>query len=900
MRRTITPLVLLSSASLLCLGSAARAATASDMATATPVGEVVVTAPRQEVKARSVQMVAPNLITVRSAETIQKYPDYNAAEALGRMPGISLSSDTGEGRFVQIRGIDANLDGATYGGVPLLNTNPGGTESGGGGRAVEFDTIPTGAIDGIIVTYTLLPDHEAEGLGGSIELTPRSAANISKPFVDLDIGWGYEPLHDHTGPFNAEIALGARFGFDDHGFVLQNGPDSTPAPRAGFFSNPTPFSFVLTASRKDDRRAIDDLEEGYIDDGLAPSNAVSQYDLRRYDYHRRRFDYGGEFEFQPNDDHRWYARADVAGYTEAQHKNFLLFENLGDAEDPNTGAIPVDPKDANGYLVTTTPAITLTDEEEVHRNTIYTVGGVDRWGETVLDYHVAYSRATFHVRRNIGAEFDEPTIPITYDNVTTPNFPIFGFPAGTNLNDPTLYTLLSTTDTQTLNNSQEYDVDEEWSYAANLVFPVHLFNDSDRIKIGAEARIRDKTATEIDETYLAGPLSLASFSGPALIYYDGHYTNGPQIDLHAIRNLISSGAVGTGDPQFNPSSYILAHENIYAGYAQFTTTIGRWGFLAGARVEATDASYGGFVQTTNPDGSVTNALLNRPVSYINVFPTVQVRYEITPRMIIRATYSTGIGRPGFEQNSTAASVDRTASPLLITRGNPNLQPTTGNNFDLSFEDYLDNGGIISLALFDKEFTNYIAPSIRNGVTNDPLAPGELANVTTFVNIPSGYARGIQADYHQKFVFLPRPLDGFGIEANLTLVDSRFLEYDAVTDQPLTGPGRNEYGALPGTSKVTWNLAGFYEAHNVEVRLSAEYVSHSLFGLGGDQALDVIQDNRLTLDLASSFKINKNFSIYFDAKNLLNTPLRYYEGSPDRPIQREFYDVTVEGGVRATF
>ena len=107
-----------------------------------PVSELVVTAPRQEVKARIVQLIAPNLISVRSAETILKYPDYNAAEALGRMPGISLSSDTGEGRFVQIRGIDANLDGATYGGVPLLNTNPGGTAAGGGGRAVEFDTIP--------------------------------------------------------------------------------------------------------------------------------------------------------------------------------------------------------------------------------------------------------------------------------------------------------------------------------------------------------------------------------------------------------------------------------------------------------------------------------------------------------------------------------------------------------------------------------------------------------------------------------------------------------------------------------------------------------------------------------------------------------------------------------------
>ncbi len=146
-------LALMTTASLLALGHAARAADAAD-AGADPVSEVIVTAPRQEDKARIVQLAAPNLISVRAADTILKYPDFNAAEALGRMPGISLSSDTGEGRFVQIRGIDANLDGATYGGIPLLNTNPGGTAAGGGGRAVEFDTIPTGAVDGIVVTYT--------------------------------------------------------------------------------------------------------------------------------------------------------------------------------------------------------------------------------------------------------------------------------------------------------------------------------------------------------------------------------------------------------------------------------------------------------------------------------------------------------------------------------------------------------------------------------------------------------------------------------------------------------------------------------------------------------------------------------------------------------------------------
>ena len=94
--------------------------------------------------------------------------------------------------------------------------------------------IPVGSIDGIIVTKTTLPDHEAEGLGGTIELTPRTATNLDSPFFDGTLGWGYEPAHEHTGPFNAEIAGGARSG---------------------------PFSFVLTASRRDDRRCFDDIEE---------------------------------------------------------------------------------------------------------------------------------------------------------------------------------------------------------------------------------------------------------------------------------------------------------------------------------------------------------------------------------------------------------------------------------------------------------------------------------------------------------------------------------------------------------------------------------------------------------------------------------------------------------------
>ena len=87
---------------------------------------------------------------------------------------------------------------------------------------------------------------------------------------------------------------------------------------------------------------------------------------------------------------------------------------------------------------------------------------------------------------------------------------------------------------------------------------------------------------------------------------------------------------------------------------------------------------------------------------------------------------------------------------------------------------------------------------------------------------------------------------------------------------------------------------------MQARLSAQYVSHSLFGLGGDKSLDTIQDGRTTLDMTTGYQITPNYGVYFNAKNLLNTPLRYYQGSSDLPIQREFYDITVEGGVRVHF
>ena len=108
---------------------------------------------------------APNIIEVQPLSEIIKLPDINMAEALQRIPGISLETDTGEGRFINIRGLDSDLNGTTYGGVRLPASNPSSPFN--GGRATAFDTFPTGIVGGVELTKTLRPDGDAEALGGT-------------------------------------------------------------------------------------------------------------------------------------------------------------------------------------------------------------------------------------------------------------------------------------------------------------------------------------------------------------------------------------------------------------------------------------------------------------------------------------------------------------------------------------------------------------------------------------------------------------------------------------------------------------------------------------------------------------------------------------------------------------
>ena len=831
---------------------------------------------------------APNIIEVQPLGEMLKLPDVNLAEALQRMPGISVETDTGEGRFVNIRGLDSDLNGTTYGGVRLPPSNP--SSPFGGGRATAFDVIPTGLVGGIELTKTNRPDIDAEALGGTINLVPRSGdSEGGKPFTEVTVGGGYENLRD-TPVYDFGLTTGRSFSRDGD----------------GLFTGPNAFSALLTAIYHQDRRGIDDVEESYSDQQSAgvPDKLLSDLDYRRYLYQRETYGFAGNFDAKADERNSFYARFMWSGYLEFKTDHHLTLSGLDSGCGPatlangNLDCTAAAPSSVypNGF---TAPGASLdqnnTDSSERIDNQLAVIGGKSIIGGTELDYHMSLAQGRDIVYYKYGPDFSElnnGNVPIAYDNTSNPNYPNYRTLDGTDATNPANYALSD------LSAGSATDRDREWGGGLDLKIPVTVWGNPGEVKFGLNARMRHKTHQEIDEDFApagSNQILLSNYvSGPDTIYYNGLYNIGPPFNEIAIRGLpnsplVQNVSVADGDPMSAQQAYEDDNENVYAEYGMLTATAGNFGLLVGLRVEETNATYRAFGFSTDINGNTTNlGLIARPTSYTNYFPTVQGRYSFTDELVGRATYSTGIARPGFDEITASTIIVADGTGASVTIGNPNLKPTTGNNFDLSLEYYPVAGAIASVGLFAKDFNNYILPTVINE-SNYPGVVG-IAQVSTFSNGPA-HAYGAEAAFVDQFRFLPHPLDGFGVSANVTLVDSRAEIHPGV------------YGLLPSTSRLTWNAAGFYEKGPLEARLAFGYVGQNLFGFGstGSTNTDQYSRERLTLDFGASYKIAGQYSVYVEAKNLLNTPLEFTEGPSDsRPIQREFYDQTFLAGLRMKF
>ncbi len=825
--------------------------------------------------AREAQYEAPNLVNITTFEEIRKIPDVSVAEAVRRIPGVSLETDEGEGRYVNCRGLDADLNSTTFGGLRLPPTN--NASPFGGYRAVTLDSIPIGLVGALTVTKSNLPSQDAEALGCTIEITPKTAPAGGAPFIQGNVGSGYEPLR-HTGIIDVAVTAGGRFG----------GPGKPTDSDVTAYSD-QPFSAVLTATYYDDKRGFDDVEPAYFDDtaqgavpapGNHPYDAINGIDYRYYSLHRKRHGYGIDLGYQPDANNSWYVRAFDAGYTEQYLRPYLHLN-----PDGNTVL------NADGTITDTlnAPAAIqkdFRDERETSRDRVFVLGGKNIIGDNTLDYRVGYTKGTWDKFYDVNSEYDYTQPPgsnITYTyNLSgtghTPNQTI----AGANYLDPTQYQLVAAS------NSSAVNYDKELSFATNFDMPVHWGGfDAENFKVGASARLRRKQTTADSRSYdpnilTATPVLLSTVAaGGPVTYYDNRYPIGFNPAPGYFQANFGPGVVTPSDVLSDQAQYLDAKENVYAAYGQYQMNVGPFGLVGGVRVERTKDDSHAYQEVTDTAGNTTASPVAASKSYTNWFPGIQAKYEIQPKLITRATWSSTLARPGFNQINISKTVDLGSGQITV--GNPDLKPATANSFDWTIEKYLQSAGILSFGLFDKEFKNYIVPN-QTGFATFP-GVGNPLRLVTFNNVSKSHARGAEFNWEQRFKELPGFLGGLGASANYTFVDSSIE----------IRPGENS--TLPSASKNTWNVAAFYEQYGLGLRVVAYSTSADLFFIGTQRSGDVYNATRTSMDFGSTYAFAEHWTAYFNAKNLLNTPHKFYQGSFERVIQREFYGQTYQVGVR---
>jgi TonB-dependent receptor len=173
---------------------------------------VTVEAPLLEGQARALnqQQNSTRIVNVVSADQIGNFPDPNAAEALQRVPAISIERDQGEGRYVLVRGTEARLNSMTINGERIPSPE-------GEIRSVALDVIPADLLESIEVSKTLTPDMDADAIGGAVNLlTPQAP---ERPRAFLSAAGGYNSISE-GGIGRAVGSWASRFAEGKAGLVL--------------------------------------------------------------------------------------------------------------------------------------------------------------------------------------------------------------------------------------------------------------------------------------------------------------------------------------------------------------------------------------------------------------------------------------------------------------------------------------------------------------------------------------------------------------------------------------------------------------------------------------------------------------------------------------------------------
>ncbi len=806
------------------------------------IEKITVTGQRASIrKAIASQEAANNIVSVVSADDIGSLPDINAAEALARVPGVSVQRDQGEGRYVSVRGLGPDLNSVTINGalVPAPEN---------GRRGVSLDVLPAGLIRSLEVTKTLTPDMDANSIGGTIEVKTLSAFDLPGRIFTANLGGGYDTLAKKTSPFGS-LLWADRF---------LNGK----------------LGVAVGASAEKREFASDNVETG----GAWTANRVSAIELRDYIPVRERNALALNLDYRADDNQQLFLKTFLSDFSDDEFRDRLTISNI-------TGGTA-----AEGVPFTARAERRLRQRKYTRDISSIVFGGSQRFDAWKLEGAIGISKANEDQPDALNdVQFRQNGVTgITFVDTVLPTLS-----GPSNLFNPALFNLNGITFQARLSK------DKEDHAKFDLSRKLSLGEADSTIKFGAKTSRREKTndtdqwsfnnASPTSPNFWgAGPTTLAGF-------VTGNQLNFPQtIGLAIDPNIVRSRVAGLSRQAATSLAASVVNdwkmnEDINSFYLQSSSELTNWNVLFGVRQERTKFdAIGSQLSTAN---FVTPRIVSR--SYTNTLPNLQIRRDLDKQTSIRFAYTKSVVRANFSQLAPGIQFN---SATEATVGNPDLKPLQSTNFDLGIEHIIGQDGAASFYYFNKDIRDFT-------YTTNLAGTGQFAtftNVTGFVNGDGARVSGVELSYTQALRMLPGWMNGFivGVNATYTGSTAKLSRFDRTANFVLT---RNT--SLPGQSDRVVNLMLGYETGPFSSRLAWNSKSRYLLQTGSDilsSDQDIWIDNQNQLDLSLKYQVTKYAQLSFEGLNLNREKYYAFQGVSRLNAQNEQYGRTYRFAVNATF
>ena len=821
-------------------------------------------------KAVNMQKNGMGVTNVVSADQVGKFPDSNIGDALKRINGINVQYDMGEARFGQVRGTSADLTSVTVNGNRIPSAE-------GDTRNVQLDLIPADMVQTIEVSKVVTSDMDGDAIGGAINLVTKNTPY--KRVLNATAGSGYNWVADKM-QLNLGLTYGDRY-FDDK------------------------LGVMLAASYQNAPGGADNVEFEYDvdDDGKV---YLDKAEMRQYYVTRERQSYSLATDYEFNANHKVSFKGMYNRRSDWENRYRITYKKLNDAHSKQSIVLQT-----KGGLGDNRDA-----RLELQQTMDFTLDGEHTFGRLNMDWAGSYSRATedrpgeryFGVAMK-GKKNEEYFSGLQFVNAGGRNpYPNKGIGQ------------LSAYDwsIDELTNSDQEISENEWKFRLNFELPLHQGLYANKLRFGAKYTDKSKEKEvhcfdyiePYEEAYDEAWMNQLNGQIRSGFMPEGNYpTNTSFITKEYLGSLtMNPTQAGAYERYEEASDNYKASEKITSAYLRFDQQLGsKLDMVLGLRMEHTALNYNGFnwvVDDLEDEQGRLEATGEKKNDYTNWLPSILMKYNATDDLKFRASFTKTLSRPKY--SALVPCIHYNIAEEEARFGNANLKPTTSYNFDLSGEYYFESVGLVSLGFFYKNVKDVIADEKWKS-TNDPNIPAGLLNedgepvkyeITKPINAYDADLFGLEFAYQRDFGFIAPALKCIGFYGTYTYTHSSTKNHQFEHRTMEEG----EDIQMTGSPEHTANASLYFEKKGLNVRLSYNFASEFVDEFGTVADLDRYYDKVNYLDANASYTFGDKFktTFYVEANNLLNQPLRYYQGTKDRTMQAEYYGIRLNAGVKINF